>query len=98
MMEFIKQPMAIEHRSMALIAPYLAGLSLSEAEKKVYSRIIHAAGDVEYTPIIRISETAVAAGIAALCDGADIYTDVEMVRTGITSASSPRLAARSTVG
>ena len=55
MMEFIKQPMAIEHRSMELIAPYLAGLSLSEAEKKVYSRIIHAAGDVEYAPIIRIS-------------------------------------------
>ena len=83
MMEFIKQPMAIEHRSMELIAPYLAGLSLSEAEKKVYSRIIHAAGDVEYAPIIRISETAVAAGIAALRGGADIYTDVEMVRTGI---------------
>ena len=80
MMEFIKQPMAIEHRSMELIAPYLAGLSLSEAEKKVYSRIIHAAGDVEYAPIIRISETAVAAGIAALRGGADIYTDVEMVR------------------
>ena len=83
MMEFIKQPMAIEHRSMELIAPYLAGLSLSEAEKKVYSRIIHAAGDVEYAPIIRISETAVAAGLAALRGGADIYTDVEMVRTGI---------------
>lgn len=83
MMEFIKQPMAIERRSMELIAPYIEGLSLSEAEKKVYSRIIHAAGDVEYAPIIRISETAVEEGIAALRGGADIYTDVEMVRTGI---------------
>ena len=35
MMEFIKQPMAIERRSMELIAPYIEGLSLSEAEKKV---------------------------------------------------------------
>ena len=34
MMEFIKQPMAIERRSMELIAPYIEGLSLSEAEKK----------------------------------------------------------------
>ena len=83
MMEFIKQPMAIERRSMELIAPYIEGLSLSEAEKKVYSRIIHAAGDVEYAPIIRISETAVEEGIVALRGGADIYTDVEMVRTGI---------------
>ena len=83
MMEFIKQPMAIERRSMELIAPYIEGLSLSKAEKKVYSRIIHAAGDVEYAPIIRISETAVEEGIAALRGGADIYTDVEMVRTGI---------------
>ena len=83
MMEFIKQPMAIERRSMELIAPYIEGISLSEAEKKVYSRIIHAAGDVEYAPIIRISETAVADATAALRSGADIYTDVEMVRTGI---------------
>ena len=83
MMEFIKQPMAIERRSMELIAPYIEGLSLSKAEKKVYSRIIHAAGDVEYAPIIRISETAVEKGTAALRGGADIYTDVEMVRTGI---------------
>ena len=65
MMEFIKQPMAIERRSMELIAPYIEGISLSEAEKKVYSRIIHADAT------------------AALRSGADIYTDVEMVRTGI---------------
>ena len=68
-MEFIKQPMAIERRSMELIAPYIEGISLSEAEKKVYSRIIHAAGDVEYAPIIRISETAVADATAALRGG-----------------------------
>ena len=54
-MEFIKKPMAIENRSMEIIAPHLAGLNLSPEAVKVYSRIIHAAGDVEYAPIIRMS-------------------------------------------
>ena len=53
-MDFIKKPMEIENRSMEIIAPYLEGLHLNEEETKVYSRIIHAAGDVEYAPIIRL--------------------------------------------
>ena len=82
-MDFIKQPMAIENRSMEIIAPYLEGLNLSPEETKVYSRIIHAAGDVEYAPIIRMAKDAVQKGMEALKGGCDIYTDVEMVRTGI---------------
>lgn len=82
-MDFIKQPMAIENRSMEIIAPHLAELNLDEKTTKVYSRIIHAAGDVEYAPIIRVSDTAIDSAIAALERGADIFTDVEMVRTGI---------------
>lgn len=82
-MEFIKKPMAIENRSMEIIAPHLAGLNLSPEAVKVYSRIIHAAGDVEYAPIIRMSDDAIASGMKALAAGCDVYTDVEMVRTGI---------------
>lgn len=82
-MEFIKQPMEIETRSMEIIAPYLSQLKLDEKDVKVYSRIIHAAGDVEYAPIIRIGEGAIEKAIEALRGGSDIYTDVEMVRTGI---------------
>lgn len=82
-MDFIKQPMEIENRSMKIIAPYLSDLNLSPEATKVYSRIIHAAGDVEYAPIIRISEYAIEKAIEALRAGCDIYTDVEMVRTGI---------------
>lgn len=82
-MDFIKQPMAIENRSMEIIAPYLKSLQLDEKTTKVYSRIIHAAGDVDYAPIIKISADAINAGMEALQAGADIYTDVEMVRTGI---------------
>ena len=80
---FIKDPAAIEERSMEIIAPHLAGLDLSDEERKIYSRIIHASGDVEYAPIIKIHSEAIAAAKAALLRGANIFTDVEMVRRGI---------------
>ena len=79
----ITQPMKIENRSFEIIAPYLANLNLNDAETKIYSRIIHAAGDVEYAPIIKISATAIDSAKAAILRGANIFTDVEMVRTGI---------------
>lgn len=82
-MDFIKEPMAIENRSMELIAPHLAELGLDEAATKVYSRLIHASGDVGYAPIIRVHPKAIAVAMDALRKGAHIYTDVEMVRTGI---------------
>ena len=80
---FIKNPMEIEERSMEIIAPHLAGLDLTDDEKKIYSRIIHASGDVDYAPIIKIHPEAIAAAKAALKRGANIFTDVEMVRRGI---------------
>ena len=82
-MDFIKEPMAIENRSMELIAPHLAELGLDEAATKGYSRLIHASGDVGYAPIIRVHPEAIAVAMDALRKGAHIYTDVEMVRTGI---------------
>ena len=82
-MDFIKEPMAIENRSMELIAPHLAELGLDEAATKVYSRLIHASGDVGYAPIIRVHPQAIGVAMDALRKGAHIYTDVEMVRTGI---------------
>lgn len=82
-MNFITDPSAIESRSMELIAPYLLKFKLSAAETKVYSRIIHAAGDPEYANIIQIHPDAIDAGCKALQAGADVFCDVEMVRTGI---------------
>jgi precorrin-8X methylmutase len=82
-MDFIKEPMAIENRSMELIAPHLEGLNLDERATKVYSRLIHASGDVGYAPITRVHPEAIDRAIEAIKSGAHIYTDVEMVRTGI---------------
>lgn len=82
-MQIITEPMAIEKRSMELIAPYLAGLSLSPEEVRVYSRMIHASGDPDYANWIHITPEAIAAGRKILESGKDIFCDVEMVRTGI---------------
>ena len=75
--------MEIECRSMEIIAPYLKNLNLTDEETKVYSRIIHAAGDVEYASIIKIHSQAIDAAKSAIKSGCNIFTDVEMVRTGI---------------
>ena len=53
-MDFIKDPMAIEVRSFEIIKPYIEKLNLSEEETKIYSRIIHASGDVDYAPFIKM--------------------------------------------
>lgn len=89
-MEFMTDPMGIETRSMEIIAPHLAGFNLTEEEIKVYSRVIHASGDPEYAPLIKIHPAAIEAVQKSLRAGNSIFTDVEMVRTGI---NKKRLAA-----
>lgn len=83
-MIFIKDPAEIEKKSMALIAPYLAGMNLDEAGTKIFSRVIHAAGDPDYANHLRIHPKAVEAAVTAIRSGADIFCDVEMVKTGIS--------------
>ena len=82
-MEFMTDPMGIENRSMDLIRPYLEKLGLSEAERLVYSRMIHAAGDPDYANHVALHPQAIEAALAAIEGGASIYCDVELVRTGI---------------
>lgn len=82
-MNYIKEPMAIENRSMEIIAPYLDKLKLSADETKLYSRMIHASGDVGYADIIRTGKGVIESMKKALLNGCNIFTDVEMVKTGI---------------
>lgn len=90
-MEFITDPMKIEEESMKIIAPYLQAYQLPEGESRIYSRMIHAAGDPEYAKDISIHPAAVAAGMGALKSGRPIFCDVEMVRTGINKRTTARL-------
>lgn len=82
-MDYIKDPMAIENKSMQIIRPYLDKLNLPEEQIPVFSRMIHASGDVDYANHIKMSADALEKASAALEAGADIFCDVEMVRTGI---------------
>jgi precorrin-8X/cobalt-precorrin-8 methylmutase len=82
-MEFIKNPRSIEEKSMDLIDPFVSDLDLTIPEKAVISRMIHASGDVDYSHLVSMSPHAVEAGINALKNGCNIYTDVNMVKTGI---------------
>lgn len=79
-MDFIKNPRAIEEKSMDLIDPFISDIDLTSEEITVYSRMIHASGDVDYGHLIATSKGAVAAGIDALAKGCNIYTDVNMVK------------------
>ncbi|MBR4904924.1 MAG: precorrin-8X methylmutase [Selenomonadaceae bacterium] len=81
---FMTKPMEIEARSMEIISPFLSVFNLSDDEKKIYSRIIHASGDVGYAPIIKIHPEAIETIKAAFLRGVNIFTDVEMVRRGIS--------------
>lgn len=82
-MHFITDPMTIEKKSFEIIAPYLEKFALDEKQTKVYSRLIHASGDPDYANWIKIHQDAIKAGCRALKEGKHIFTDVEMVRTGI---------------
>lgn len=82
-MNFIKNPKAIEDKSMNLIAPFLSDLHLSALDESVYSRMIHASGDVDYGHLIKTSPGAAEKGVEALKRGCSIYCDVTMVMSGI---------------
>jgi len=81
------KPMEIEDRSMEIIAPHLEGLNLSEGERLICSRMVHAAGDVGYAPITRIHPELIDTARTAILGGKNIFTDVEMVRRGINIRS-----------
>lgn len=82
-MDFIVQPMEIETKSMQIIASYLEGSAFTDDAIKIVSRMIHASGDPDYANHIELHPDAIEAGKQALLAGASIYTDVEMVKTGI---------------
>ena len=70
-------PADIERTSMAIIRRELAerGFSPSGQNEAVVCRVIHTTADFDYARNLRFSPDAVAKGVAALRQGADIVTD-----------------------
>jgi len=88
--QLLKCPMSgpeIERRSFELIdreAPDRRGFSLEQWE--IVRRMIHTTGDVNLAESVRFSPDAIESAIAALRRGVAIYTDSNMIRSGLSLA------------
>lgn len=89
-------PAEIEVRSFQIIDRLVPAerLPFDPGGQAVARRMIHAAGDPDLAPCIRVSAGAAAAGVAALQRGCPILTDVRMIAVGINAAMTARLGNR----
>jgi len=78
----------IEHDSFAIVDREAGEHDYSEAQWQIVRRMIHATADFEFNGLTRFHPEAVSAGLNAICQGADIVADVEMICVGL---SKPRL-------
>lgn len=85
-MDFVKDPRAIEDQSMDIIENALPWLkNIPEGEKQIIKRIVHTTGDPDIASLIKIHPEAVEAGLNAMRAGRPIFTDVQMLRSGIST-------------
>lgn len=82
-MEYVKNPMEIEKRSMDIIEMQIKGLSFTEKEKLVVKRMIHTTGDFDYKNIISFKNDFIDEAIRSLKKGSKIFTDTRMASAGI---------------
>lgn len=78
-------PSDIERRSMEIIEEELGDVShLSETEKLVVKRVIHATADFDYLRNMRFSRTACETALEVLKAGTVLVTDTQMALSGIS--------------
>ena len=87
------RPSEIERASLAIIREELArrGIVLSPEHRPVVERVIHTTADFDYAENLVFTENAISTGIAALRGGADIVTDTNMARAGVSKPGLSRL-------
>ncbi|MFP4371478.1 MAG: precorrin-8X methylmutase [Halanaerobium sp.] len=76
-------PKEIEAKSMRLIDREIGKLDCSQAELKTIKRVIHASADPELASKVKFSPNAVEIMGNLIREGADIITDVTMLKAGI---------------
>ena len=77
-------PEAIEQQSMEIAEKFLPPVpNMSEDERQVVRRIVHASGDPQIAPLVKFSPSAISSGLSAIAKGSPILTDVRMVAAGI---------------
>ena len=70
-------------QSLAIIDREVGNHSLTPAEYELVRRVIYATADFDYKSLIRMSDTALQSGAAALAARTTIIVDVPMVQVGI---------------
>ncbi len=77
-------PQEIEAESFRMITDELGSHDFDSKTFKIVQRVIHATGDFSFAENLRFSDNGIEHGIAALQEGKNILTDVNMVATGIS--------------
>ena len=77
----------IETESYRILGTRVNLSHLDPGPRAVVERVIHASADPEFATSMIVDDTAVDAGVRALCAGAPVVCDVEMVRHGIRGAA-----------
>lgn len=88
-------PGDIEKKSFEIISQIIQeehpSYAMDPRHEAVIKRVIHTSADFEYLENLKISETAMDAGLEALKNGAVIITDTNMARAGINKAALEKL-------
>lgn len=90
-MGYIKVPMDIEKRSFEIIGEEMGNHDFSDRELNVVKRVIHTTADFEYKDLIRIDEQSIDKAISLLKKGCKIYTDTQMIKSGINKKALEKL-------
>lgn len=82
-MEIIWAPKEITDRSMCIVEEYVKKYDCTPLEKAVIKRVIHSTADPSLADNLIFSPGGLKVGCHAVQNGADIYTDVNMLKYGI---------------
>ncbi len=91
---YIKDPMEIERKSFEIIESEWKQHPKTYEEAQVMKRIIHTTGDFEYGDLLRVGNQGIEKGLAALTPGFTIYSDTQMIQSGINKANLKSLGGR----
>ena len=88
-MDYVRDPKEIYRLSFATVEQECELDQLPKAMHPVAKRLVHSCGMIDILDDLAFSPGAAEAGMKALGNGNAIYTDVEMVRSGITRSFLP---------
>ncbi len=87
--DYVRDAQEIYRRSFATIRDEADLSRLPEDARVVAVRMIHAAGDIELPRSLQFHDQLVTAARAALRSGAPIFTDAQMLASGVTRSRLP---------